>query len=380
MQDATDVNLCFQAASTSASRSYGNYCVYIRIGVANSIYLSGIVRDFVSAQNGFGLSAPIDAQSDVRVLDRLDQRGHIQLDDDADSEWFTSESSIVKSITLSNTTGYYTFSSTQWYPIDGLLLGNEDEAHNRFFSYEAHTYITYTGAEEFEFKSNDNLWVFVDWMLPSRWAIPLEASYMLRLDEHTGISGKLVIGKTYRIDIFYVHRSFANEPSLQLQLSDSIICNALSEDIIPSINYTSFNTFNGSTSSNPTTDTSAGDIASIDTIENTVDIVSTVTSLSLTGTASIIDASSQYDSGTLQLISKERYSASGAAWFSRRLRVQNGFSTDFIFRVDGGDDGSDNAEAAEGFAFVIQSASVLARGGEGPNLVRTQLNTSHRKY
>jgi len=48
----------------------------------------------------------------------------------------------------------------------------------------------------------------------------------------------LVIGGTYRVDIFFAHRGTSSVPNLQIQLPKSSLCNALSTGIA-SVSYPS---------------------------------------------------------------------------------------------------------------------------------------------
>ena len=46
----------------------------------------------------------------------------------------------------------FSFSSTSFFPIDAALFGNEGDDHNRYFTYEVHSYLNYNGGEVFVFQ------------------------------------------------------------------------------------------------------------------------------------------------------------------------------------------------------------------------------------
>ena len=60
--------------------------------------------------------------------------------------------------------GIYGFSSNSFFPLDGLLLGNEGRSHNYHFTYAIHANFGYapgTG-QVFSFTGDDDVWVFFD--------------------------------------------------------------------------------------------------------------------------------------------------------------------------------------------------------------------------
>ena len=69
-------------------------------------------------------------------------------------------------ITLDNTItpdpNVFTFTSSSFFPIDGMLFGNEGNPHNYHFTYEIHSDFTYLGGEMFAFTGDDDLWVFIN--------------------------------------------------------------------------------------------------------------------------------------------------------------------------------------------------------------------------
>jgi fibro-slime domain-containing protein len=107
--------------------------------------------------------------------------------------------------------GVSSFSSSAFFPIDGMGFGNEGvdtlgQAHNFAFTTEIHTSFTYHPGDVFTFTGDDDLWLFINGKL----AIDLGGlhpplSRTVDLDAQAAALG-ITVGGTYPMDIFHAER------------------------------------------------------------------------------------------------------------------------------------------------------------------------------
>jgi fibro-slime domain-containing protein len=105
-----------------------------------------------------------------------------------------------------NGDGTYTFDDGDFFPLDGVLFGNEGNAHNYHFTYELATQFRYNGGEVFTFTGDDDLFVFINGHL----AIDLGGVHgaetgSVDLDANAGAFG-ITPGTIYPLDFFFAER------------------------------------------------------------------------------------------------------------------------------------------------------------------------------
>jgi len=124
--------------------------------------------------------------------------------------------------------GVYVYDDSDFFPIDGRGMGNgPNPDHNFLFTTEAHTRFTYEGGEEFTFRGDDDLWVFVNGKLAVDLGglhTPLEES--IDFDAAAGRLG-ITRGQTYAMDIFHAERhtvqsNFRIETTIDLSCIENI--------------------------------------------------------------------------------------------------------------------------------------------------------------
>lgn len=117
-------------------------------------------------------------------------------------------------------TNIYAFGSSDFFPLDHHLLGDDGDNHNYYWTMEWHTQFTYKGGETFKVTGNDDIWVFVNGALViDLGGIHGSMSREIDLDE---LAPKLNLkkGYAYPFAFFYANRK---ESTSDLHIQTSIV-------------------------------------------------------------------------------------------------------------------------------------------------------------
>lgn len=120
------------------------------------------------------------------------------------------------------TPGFYRYTNSAFFPIDGEGFGNQGFAHNYHFTLETHLKFFYVEGGHFKFNGDDDLWIFINGKL----AIDIggvhgateKTVYLDEVADELGIEPD----NTYSFDLFFaerhsVHSSFRFETTFELQ-------------------------------------------------------------------------------------------------------------------------------------------------------------------
>jgi fibro-slime domain-containing protein len=119
---------------------------------------------------------------------------------------------------MRNGAGDLIFDSDAFFPIDGRGFGNQGRANNFHFTTIIRSSFTYRGGERFDFRGDDDVWIFVN----RRLALDLGGLHpavmgSIDFDREASRLG-LTRGQTYRFDVFHAERR-TTESNFRMQTS-----------------------------------------------------------------------------------------------------------------------------------------------------------------
>lgn len=153
--------------------------------------------------------------------------------EDTFAQWFRDVPGVnmsgVYRITLTlQSDGMYEYLTSDFYPIDDLLLGNGDDSKNYFFTYEIEGDFTYDASKNqvFTFFGDDDVWVFIDGKL----VIDL-GGVVGNTTQHIDLDRlELDDGKVYRLSFFMAER---HQPKSQFRFMTNVLLST--DNIIPTV-------------------------------------------------------------------------------------------------------------------------------------------------
>jgi len=108
--------------------------------------------------------------------------------------------------------GVYTFTDLEYFPLDGLLGGNEGRAHNYHFTMELHSTFTYEVGQSFTFTGDDDVFLYIDGEL----VMNLGGVHTARTGTVDLDTLGLTPGEDYAFDFFFAERhTFFSEMQIE---------------------------------------------------------------------------------------------------------------------------------------------------------------------
>jgi fibro-slime domain-containing protein len=102
--------------------------------------------------------------------------------------------------------GVFSYENSEFFPIDGQLLGDEGNQHNYHFTFELHTTFVYNGGETFRFRGDDDVFAYINGHLViDLGGVHTAEDASVDLDVRADELG-ITIGGEYHLDFFFAER------------------------------------------------------------------------------------------------------------------------------------------------------------------------------
>lgn len=210
----------------------------------SSIYLSGVLRDFKANHPDFertngvgGFAYGLDPDITLNTLDSEGKPkykgGSYSTTTQANfAQWYRDVAGINQSADYSielqdsDGDGTYTYYNSSFFPLDGMAgFNNEGRSHNYHFTYEIHSSFNYQGGETFEFRGDDDVWVYINGKkVIDIGGVHSEKVKSVNLDAVASSIG-ITRGNVYNFDFFFAERH-TTQSNFKIQSTIAFIQNA----------------------------------------------------------------------------------------------------------------------------------------------------------
>src|SRR6478736_1297927 len=196
---------------------------------ASTISLTGTVRDIKQAHPDFedcicGGAGLVQSTLGADGTPVLVAGSHTSITDATSfADWYSAtynplyvagETSLNLSLDDAGHPGIYSYSSAAFFPIDGMLGGNEGNSHNYHFTFRLNTSFTYQAGQVFNFTGDDDVWVFIDKKL----VIDLGGVHGAQSAGVNLATLGLTLGNDYSFDLFFAERH-TSESNFKIETS-----------------------------------------------------------------------------------------------------------------------------------------------------------------
>jgi fibro-slime domain-containing protein len=144
----------------------------VELAKTAEVYIDVVIRDFNQSHPDFesddcGFTEGL-VQKKLGADDKPVYKGGKTLTTKKNfDQWWRDEPKVNKRVEMQlhmtmNDKGHLEYDKHDFFPIDGKGFDEQVKGHNYFFTMQMHHFFTYHGGEEFTFRGDDDLWVFIN--------------------------------------------------------------------------------------------------------------------------------------------------------------------------------------------------------------------------